>query len=61
MLKDVLFVWLSGMLILLKSESFVIASSTLLQGSQNMWAMSALWHPCKVTHYELPFLQMKEA
>lgn len=61
MLMDVLHVWLSAMLLLLKSEYFVIASTTLLQGSQNMWAMSALWHPCKVTHYELPFLQIKEA
>lgn len=54
MLKDVLHVWLSAMLVLLKSEYFVIASTLYSR-------VLKMCERCKVTHYELPFLQMKEA
>lgn len=44
MLKDELHVWLSATLILLKNQRFVIASTTVVLGSQNTLAIPALWH-----------------
>lgn len=60
-LKDKLHVWLSATLILLRNQYFVIAGTTLIQGSENMFTIPALGHLWKVTHYQLPFLQMREA
>ena len=42
--KDELHVWLSAMLILLKNQYFVIASTTLIQESQNILLIPALRH-----------------